>query len=206
MAKVEYRFSQLLPRAAGTPGGNPPEPGWAEVIRRQSPDWVGTNNHGVIARVEDADRIRADYQAYGIVQSVMPMCVRKSQGEEWFRLPLEPLVSISGKNTIVRRQVAKSTMGGTVKECWTRDDYEVTVQGLVVASDEETYPEECVRKLIELFGCKHPVEVEQPLLRLFGIGSLAVESVSFPHTKGMNYQNYEIKAYSDSSAQLLIPL
>lgn len=32
------------------------------------------------------------------------------------------------------------------------------------------------------------------------------ESVSFPHTKGLQNQNYEIKAYSDNPVSLFIPV
>ena len=115
-------------------------------------------------------------------------------------------MSVSGKNTIVRRKVAKSKLSGTVKERWSQDDYEVTIQGVVSGADESKYPENSLRKLLELFDERGAVEVEQEILLLFGIRHLAIESASFPHTKGMNNQNYAIKAYSDNPTELLISI
>lgn len=48
--------------------------------------------------------------------------------------------------------------------------------------------------------------MEHDILLLFGITRLAIESVSFPHTKGLQNQNYEIKAYSDNPVSLFIPV
>lgn len=160
----------------------------------------------IITQVYDANEIMDDYTAVGIIHSVMPMKFKRPDDKEWFRLPLEPLVSISGKNTIIRRKVAKSKLGGTIKERWSQDDYEVTIQGVISGSDESKYPDSYLRKLVELFDERQAVEVEQEILQVFGIHYLAIESASFPHTKGMNNQNYEIKAYSDNPVELLISI
>ena len=154
----------------------------------------------------DANEIMDDYTAVGIIHSVMPMRLKRPADKEWFLLPLEPLVSISGKNTIIRRKVAKSKLNGTIKERWSQDDYEITIQGVVSGSDESKYPENYLRKLVELFDERQAVEVEQGILQVFGIHYLAIESANFPHTKGLNNQNYEIKAYSDNPVELLISI
>lgn len=160
----------------------------------------------IITQVYDANEIMDDYTAVGIIHSVMPMRLKRPADKEWFLLPLEPLVSISGKNTIIRRKVAKSKLNGTIKERWSQDDYEITIQGVVSGSDESKYPENYLRKLVELFDERQAVEVEQGILQVFGIHYLAIESANFPHTKGLNNQNYEIKAYSDNPVELLISI
>ena len=136
----------------------------------------------------------------------MPMRVKRSGDTEFFTLPIEPLVTISGKNTIVRRAVAKAKDGGTIKECWSQDDYEVTIQGVVTGGEPDKYPEAHVKRLLELFDERQAIEVDQDVLLTFGIKYLAIESVSFPHTNGINNQSYEIKAYSDNNAELLIKI
>ncbi len=211
MAKVEYELTRMLPRVDAGRSGNPPEPAPGAIDRAPGrcgvvPPFFIPRKEDIVTRVYDAGRIMDDYAAAGIVRSVMPMRLKRPGDKEWFLLPLEPLVSVSGKNAIVRRKVAKSKLNGTVKERWSQDDYEVTIQGVVTGADESEYPEESLRKLVELFDERQAVEVEQGVLQVFGIHYLAIESVSFPHTKGLNNQNYEIKAYGDNPAELLISI
>ncbi len=97
------------------------------------------------------------------------MRVKRSGDTEFFTLPIEPLVTISGKNTIVRRAVAKAKDGGTIKECWSQDDYEVTIQGVVTGGEPDKYPEAHVKRLLELFDERQAIEVDQDVLLTFGI-------------------------------------
>lgn len=136
--------------------------------------------------------------------SQMPLKVKRIEDKEWYTIPIEPLISISGKNNIIRRNVAKSTEGGTIKERWSLDDFTVEIQGVLISKDEQKYPKEAVKQLVELFSNKSSLEVAHELLLHCGIKYLAIESLSLPHTKGLQYQNYVIKAYSDSSTELLI--
>lgn len=205
MAKAAYELNRLVPRADAGYSGNPFDP--AQIRINKALGRYGAVPPFFIPKkkiASDADEILTDYSSLGIVHSVMPMKVKRPDDMEWFLLPLEPLVSVSGKNTIVRRKVVKSKAGGTVKERWSQDDYEVTIQGVMASFDETKYPETYIRKLMELFDERQAIEVEQNMLQLFGIHYLAIESASFPHTKGLNNQNYEIKAYSDNPAELLI--
>ncbi|MCM1302254.1 MAG: DUF6046 domain-containing protein [Alistipes senegalensis] len=211
MAKVEYELNRIAPQANAGYGGNPFDP--AQVATDKAlgrygavPPFFIPKKEDIVTQVYDADEIMADYSAVGIIHSVMPMKFKRPDDKEWFCLPLEPLVSVSGKNIIVRRKVAKSKLNGTIKERWSQDDYEVTIQGVVSGSDESKYPDNYLRKLIELFDERQAVEVEQGILQVFGIRYLAIESASFPHTKGMNNQHYEIKAYSDNPVEFLISI
>ena len=56
-------------------------------------------------RTADADEIRAEMASVGTVSSVMPLRLKRPTDgvTEWFTFPLEPLVSVSGRNEIVRR-------------------------------------------------------------------------------------------------------
>lgn len=211
MAKIEYELTRMLPRVDAEYSGNPFDPARITIDKALGrygaiPPFFIPKKEDIITKVYDANEIMDDYATVGIIHSVMPMRLKRPADKEWFLLPLEPLVSISGKNTIIRRKVAKSKLNGTIKERWSQDDYEITIQGVVSGSDESKYPENYLRKLVELFDERQAVEVEQEILQVFGIHYLAIESANFPHTKGLNNQNYEIKAYSDNPVELLISI
>lgn len=209
--KVEYELSQLAPKVEAGYSGNPLDPAKVSINKALGrygamPPFFIPQKKDVITQVYDANEILEDYAAVGVIHSQMPMTVAWKEGCEKFLLPFEPLVSISGKNVIARRKVAKSDGKGTVKERWSRDDYEVTIQGVMTSADISKYPSDYIKKLVALFDERRAVEVEQGVLEVFGIRYLAIESASFPHTKGLDNQNYEIKAYSDNPVDLLIPL
>lgn len=217
MAKLEYEIDRLAPQIDVRYSGNPFDPMKFSVNKALGrlgafPPFIITGHPAAVTEVCDRERFLDHHQEVkrkgflDVVRVVMPMRVKRTDDTEWFSLPFEPLVSISGRNTIVRRTVAKSKAPGTIKECWSQDDYEVTIQGIIAGADEQSYPESDVQRLKEFFDEKQSVEVEQDVLLAFGIKYLAIESVSFPHTPGINYQTYEIKAYGDAPAALLISM
>lgn len=211
MGKVEYELSQLAPKVEAGYSGNPLDPAKVSINKALGrygaiPPFFIPRKEDIITQVYEANEILDDYAALGVIHSQMPMTISRKDGSEKFLLPFEPLVSISGKNVIARRKVAKADGKGTVKERWSRDDYEVTIQGVMTSADMSKYPSGYMKKLVALFDERRAVEVEQGVLEVFGIRYLAIESVIFPHTKGLNNQNYEIKAYSDNPVDLLIPL
>ncbi|MCD8080188.1 MAG: DUF6046 domain-containing protein [Bacteroides sp.] len=190
---------------------------WKDLIARNNSGAISSqaadlgsslvSEYQTFTNIADAEDVWKIYSMLGIVRSVMPLRLKSSSEKEWFTLPMEPMVSITGKNVIVRRNVAKSNRDkgkGSVKERWSQDDYEIVIQGLVSERNQKKYPNDYVNRLLELFDQHQAVEVEHDILTLFGITHLSLESISFPHTKGMNNQNFEIKAYSDTSVELLI--
>ena len=125
-------------------------------------------------------------------------------GEEW-RLPVDPLVSVNGKNVIKRRYVAKSSNRGSIKECWSQDDYEISISGVIIAEDAEKLAVH-LSNLRKVCNMAESVEVVSEFLndpRTFGINRIAIESYDFPFTKGLENQSFTIKAYSDDSYKLL---
>ena len=120
-----------------------------------------------------------------------------------FQLPLDPLISISGKNIIRRRYVAKSKMRGSIKETWSQDDYEITIAGLL-QNDDKGYLNDDIFMLREYLEAAESVHITCDLLNnVFDIKRIAIESYDFPFTKGMENQAFTIKAYSDDNYQLL---
>lgn len=209
--KVAYELEQLAPKVEAGYSGNPLDPAQVRINKALGrygaiPPFFIPRREEIITQVYDASEIMDDYMSVGVVHSQMPMTLYAMNSQERFLLPFEPLVSVSGKNVIARRKVAKAKESGTIKERWSRDDYEVTIQGVLTSEDRRKYPSGYMRKLLDLFQQRQAVEVEQAVLAVFGIRFLAIESVNFPHTKGLENQNYEIKAYSDTPINLLIGL
>lgn len=146
---------------------------------------------------ELSDWVRAN--ALGVPMQ-MPMSLRVGDGEEWL-LPYEPLVSLTGKNIITRRQVAKGKTRGSIKERWAQDDYSIKIDGIFIGKDG--YPMEEVNKLRKVCEAGQ-VEVYTPLLDFFGITRMVVESWDIPMTTGLHNQNYSLSCYSDETYKLLL--
>lgn len=128
-------------------------------------------------------------------------------GVEW-RLPVDPLISVNGKNVIKRRYVSKAGKDGrrgSVKECWSQDDYDITIAGVLIAEDNASLIE-MLNNLQKVCQKAEAVSVYCEFLNnanTFGIQKIAIESYDFPFTKGMENQSFTIKAYSDDSYELL---
>lgn len=128
-------------------------------------------------------------------------------GVEW-RLPVDPLISVNGKNVIKRRYVSKAGKDGrrgSVKECWSQDDYDITIAGVLIAEDNASLIE-MLNNLQKVYQKAEAVSVYCEFLNnanTFGIQKIAIESYDFPFTKGMENQSFTIKAYSDDSYELL---
>lgn len=145
-------------------------------------------------------------------QQFFPLLLSINDGLTWFMLPYEPLISVNGKNNITRRKVAKAkNLEGTVKEYWSRGDYDITITGVLLGAKEvgdvaECFPKEDFEKLRSYMTAAKSIKVKCPLLELSGINNIVIEDFSWPFTKGENVQAYEIKAYSDSSFKLLLDI
>jgi hypothetical protein len=134
---------------------------------------------------------------------VLPLSFRLPDGS-WWLFPVEPLISISGKNTIVRRSVAKSERRGTIKERWAEDDLQINIQGTLVHSDLHTYPSQELLALYQAITQRKAIEIKNELLQLLNVHQIVVEPYSFPFSKGENVQNFSIDAYSDDLYELFI--
>ena len=146
-------------------------------------------------------------------EQFFPFTFIDSETGEKFLLPYEPMLSISSKNNIVKRTVAKigseEKQQGTVKERWSRDDYEIKITGVLIGSIltgdvSQCYPKEDFEKLKNFLEGKSSWMVYCEPLQLLGINRIVIEEMSFPFTKGENVQAYEISALSDFDFNLLL--
>lgn len=127
----------------------------------------------------------------------------KTDDGEWWTLPFEPLITVNGKNIIIKKQINKGQIRGTVKERWTQDDYTVSISGILMNVDSDSYPAGDVQKLRAMCETAK-LQVSCPLLEIFSISRIVVENFSFPFTSGIRNQAYSIDALSDDIYRLLL--
>lgn len=91
---------------------------------------------------------------------------------------------------------------GSIKERWVQDDYSITIEGILMSQNKK-YPLDDVKKLMEYCEASS-VKVYNPLLEVFGIHRIVIDSWEMPFTSGAINQTYSLKCYSDTTYQLLL--
>lgn len=168
------------------------------VVTRQDP-----SEYDELMMLEEAeleDMIRTN--ALGVPMR-FPLEISLVDQEDWWLVPIEPLITLTGRNIIVRRQVSKGKIRGSIKERWTQDDYQVKIEGALMDLKRDDYPRDDVQKLRN-FCEAAKLKVHCPLFEIFSINQIVVESYDFPFTKGIQNQQYTINAYSDDTYKLLL--
>ena len=134
-------------------------------------------------------------------------------GKNRYTLPYEPMISISSANNIVERTVAKAGSDaqyeGTVKERWSRGDWEIKITGVLIGSIltgdvSQCFPKSDFEKLRDILQLRKNWKINCSPLELLGIHSIVIYDMNFPFTKGENVQAYEITAKSDFDYNLLL--
>lgn len=168
------------------------------VVTRQDPSEY--NELMMLEEAELEDMIRTN--ALGVPMR-FPLEISLVDQEDWWLVPIEPLITLTGRNIIVRRQVSKGKIRGSIKERWTQDDYQVKIEGALMDLKRDDYPRDDVQKLRN-FCEAAKLKVRCPLFEIFSINQIVVESYDFPFTKGIQNQQYTINAYSDDTYKLLL--
>jgi hypothetical protein len=134
--------------------------------------------------------------------------MRLESGSDWYTFPFDPVISVTCKNNIIRRDALKVDVNtirrGSIKEIWSQDDYEVNIAGILKSKDGEGLPESDLRRLRDFCEAREVVEVESVLFSIFGITRLAIADYSLPFTRGIENQQFAIKAYSDELFDLIL--
>jgi hypothetical protein len=145
-------------------------------------------------------------------QQFFPLSFSLVDDGQKYLLPYETMISINGKNQVVKRSVAKGNkIAGKIKERWAQDDYDITITGVLIGdyetgSVDNCFPVSDFRKLKEFMTAPQALFVNCEPLQLLGINKIVIEDFSFPFTKGENVQAYEIKAVSDFDYLLVLKL
>lgn len=156
---------------------------------------------GYNLKLSDVQQQEAVANANGVPMQC-PLWMRL-EGEEWWLLPYEPIITINGKNVIAKKQVAKGKVRGSIKERWSQDDYQISINGILMNPKGTGYPDEDVKALKRLCEAAK-VQVMCPLFEIFSIDQIVIESFDFPFTSGPFNQAYTIGAVSDDIYKLLL--
>ena len=136
------------------------------------------------------------------VPMTLPLYFRLEGEDDWWLFPYEPQITLQGSNIIVKKQVSKGALRGTIKERWSQGDYQVSISGILMSSDRQ-YPTDLV-KTLRTYCEAAKVLVKSPLLELFSINQIVIESWAIPFTAGSANQAYSIQAVSDDIYKLLL--
>ncbi|RIV21397.1 hypothetical protein DYU11_18500 [Fibrisoma montanum] len=119
-----------------------------------------------------------------------------------YLFPLEPLISVKGRNVITERQIAKNRGVGSVKEQFGTGDYTIEIRGML-QNKEGTYPESDITKLTKLFTAGKSLVIVSQLTSICNIELMCVTEWEFPETPGLENQAFVIRGVSDEDFQLL---
>lgn len=174
---------------------------------------ANVQNDQVSIYEQDSDDLKAEIWKANpsiIENQFFPLKVKRAGTDDpFFTFPFEPMISITGKNKIVKRSIAKApNFIGSIKEYWSQDDYEITITGALYGEQEkgsyqEAYPKEYFEALKNYCTSPTGLEVLCDAFQPLGINFIVIEDFNFPFSKGENVQAYDIKAVSDFSAVFL---
>jgi hypothetical protein len=158
-----------------------------------------------IANLAFAKIVPAVSKALGATSFQVPVLLRLESEPitSAFLLPVDPVISISGRNAITKRYPLKNKKRGSIKELWSVDDYNVAISGILCKG--ELLPLHFyLNRLKKFCEAKESIHITCDILNnVFGITKIAIESYDFPFTKGEDYQAFTINALSDEMYQLL---
>ncbi len=111
------------------------------------------------------------------------------------------VISMTGRKNIVETQLIG--VQGSVKELVSIADYEISLISTVVGQSPDSYPEEAVRELVDLYNKNEAVEIVSGITDIvLGADShVVIKSISFPAVGG--YENQQIVEMSLVTDRLL---
>ena len=123
-------------------------------------------------------------------QSISPLSI------DGYQLPIEPKISVRGRNVIAENLIAKNKDAGVVAEFWQTDSYEVEIKGTLIGEDASNQADADIQAIANKCTLHKKLEVNSPFLTFFGIQYIVVKDWDFPFTDGENNQDYTIKGIS----------
>ncbi len=116
-----------------------------------------------------------------------------------YQLPNEPIISVKGGKQITTTNIRRTSGIGTVKEERALKDFQITIKGIALNTEETAYPTEQITRIKEICTAPGVVYIDCELTSLFGIHQLSIVDFDFPRSAEQNiiYQAYVIRAVSD---------
>ena len=168
------------------------------------------DRHNQYSAIGEGMSLPSQEEAMGnLYQCPLRLKLKSDPESEWWTLPFDPVMSVSGGNNIVRSNVLKQDNSnnerrGTIKEVWSQDDYTIQIAGLFMGKNDDDIPMDELGKLRNICEARQVIEVECDLLEIFNIHYIATEKFEFAHTNGRQNQQFSITAYSDDDFSLLV--
>lgn len=114
------------------------------------------------------------------------------------RLPNEPLITITGKKTIIETILVGSERSGTVKEFITTNDYNIKIEGVCINPGVKEYPQDQVESIINLVNKNEALDFKNEIADLFGVNRIVIKDHGWGNMKGMPFsQTYYLTCVSD---------
>ena len=111
------------------------------------------------------------------------------------------VISVQYKKNIVKTKVAGRN--GSFKEHISDDDYSITITGMLVNDNLQSYPIEIFKNFCKIIKKSEQLTVLNPILKILDVDTLVIENVSLSDCKGFeNTQPFVISATSDTCAEL----
>lgn len=121
---------------------------------------------------------------------------------EDYTFPGWAMIDVSQNKVIVKTAV--NGRNGTIKEYIYKDDYRITIRGILVG-EGNSYPYELKKQLQAIFNVNAAVEVVSKTMNDIGIQAIVMESMEMTDIEGYNNVcTYSITAVSDKGVLLTI--
>lgn len=124
--------------------------------------------------------------------------------------PIEVMVKIQAKQRMIKRYTHHLSNKGSIKEQWGLDDYSIDIRGMLFSKEDELGMSDLVKeniKKLDEFLEEGLIKIDCPLLELFDIQYMAIESMNFPFDRGgLEIIPFEIKGVSDFRQDELLEL
>ena len=193
MAEFDFSINSLFERAFGIGRGKPYDAGQLR------------EDESVEIEYEDVEVASEEGTEFVSVRNALN--ARTPQGEAIFLpvkiggllLPNEPTISFSKEKRIEKTVLPGSRRRGTVKELISSEDWQITIRGIAINYESKIfYPEDQVKKLIDLDAEERALDIQCALTSLLGIYRVVIKKISLPEMIGIQHaQAYELQCVSD---------
>ena len=119
----------------------------------------------------------------------------QSDGLQPFRLPIDPLLSISGGNIITSRYAERDSTKGSYKEYWQQKDSTLSVKGVLIGDDQAQLHKQL--NTLTSFLIKGAITINSNALEGLNVSKFVVKNWAFPTTPGIVNQAYSFTAITD---------
>lgn len=121
-----------------------------------------------------------------------------------YKLPNEPIVSISGSKEKEITTVSRGRKRGSVKEKVNLNSYKINIRGIIINEEDNEYPDEVIRRLRRLIENPGAIVIDTYTCRLWNIGLAVVNNFRFPRDfdTQLRWCWYEINLTSDEDFEL----